>query len=63
MLSISGQNMAVLAAMFCFVQRALAVPVMVRSPVTLVLIWLYIIVAGAPPSALRAGVMATFVLA
>jgi len=55
--------MAVLAAMFCFVQRALAVPVMVRSPVTLVLIWLYIIVAGASPSALRAGVMATFVLA
>jgi len=31
--------------------------------VTLALIWLYIIVAGAPPSALRAGVVATFVLA
>jgi competence protein ComEC len=36
---------------------------MVRSPVTLALIWLYIIVAGAPPSALRAGVAATLVLA
>jgi competence protein ComEC len=31
--------------------------------VTLALIWLYILVAGAPPSAIRAGVVATFVLA
>jgi len=62
-LAISGQHVAVLAAMIYFVLRALAVPVMVRSPVTLALIWLYIVVAGAPPSALRAGVVATFVLA
>ncbi|MEJ7630983.1 MAG: ComEC family competence protein [Rubrobacteraceae bacterium] len=62
-LAISGQHVAVLAAMIYFLLRALAVPVMVRSPVTLALIWLYIIVAGAPPSALRAGVVATFVLA
>jgi predicted membrane metal-binding protein len=27
------------------------------------LIWLYILVAGAPPSAIRAGVVASFVLA
>ncbi|MDQ3568455.1 MAG: ComEC family competence protein [Actinomycetota bacterium] len=62
-LAISGQHVAVLAAMIYFLLRALAVPVMVRSPVTLALIWLYIIVAGAPPSALRAGVVATLVLA
>ena len=62
-LAISGQHVAVLAAMIYFLLRALAVPVMIRSPVTLGLIWLYIVVAGAPPSALRAGVIATFVLA
>ena len=27
------------------------------------MIWLYILIAGAPPSAIRAGVVATFVLA
>jgi len=30
---------------------------------TLALMWLYILVAGAPPSAIRAGVVATLVLA
>jgi competence protein ComEC len=36
-----------------------------RSPplTTLALIWLYILAAGAPPSAIRAGVVATLVLA
>jgi competence protein ComEC len=34
-----------------------------RILTTLALIWLYIVVAGAPPSAIRAGVVATFVLA
>jgi predicted membrane metal-binding protein len=29
----------------------------------LALIWLYILIAGAPPSAIRAGVVATLVLA
>ena len=62
-LAISGQHVAVLAAMIYFLLRALAVPVMIRSPMTLGLIWLYILIAGVPPSALRAGVVATFVLA
>jgi len=62
-LAISGQHVAVLAAMIYFVLRAFAVPLLVRSPVTLALIWLYILVAGAPPSAIRAGAVATFVLA
>jgi competence protein ComEC len=30
---------------------------------TIVLLWVYILIAGAPPSAIRAGVVATFVLA
>jgi hypothetical protein len=34
-----------------------------RILTTLALIWLYIVVAGATPSAIRAGVVATFVLA
>ena len=62
-LAISGQHVAVLAAVIYFAMRALAVPRGVRVGATLVLTWLYIAVAGAPPSAIRAGVVATFVLA
>jgi competence protein ComEC len=62
-LAISGQHVAVLAAVIYFAMRALALPTTFRICVTLVLMWLYILVAGAPPSAIRAGVVATFVLA
>jgi competence protein ComEC len=62
-LAISGQHVAVLAAMIYFVLRLFAVPAIFRNPTTLALMWLYIFVAGAPPSAIRAGVVATFVLA
>lgn len=62
-LAISGQHVAVLAAGIFFIMRSLAVPAMVRNPATLALVWLYIAIAGAPPSAIRAGVVATFVLA
>lgn len=61
-LAISGQHVALLAALIYFVLRGLTVPLVIRIPGTLVLIWLYILVAGAPPSAIRAGVVATFVL-
>lgn len=62
-LAISGQHVAILTALIYFVLRGFAVPLMVRNPATLALVWIYIIVAGAPPSAVRAGVVATFVLA
>ena len=62
MLAISGQHVAVLAAVIYFALRAFAVSIASRAIVTLVPIWLYILVAGAPPSAIRAGV-ATLVLA
>ena len=62
-LAISGQHVAVLAAIIYFVLRLFAVPAVFRNPTTLGLMWLYIFVAGAPPSAIRAGVVATFVLA
>jgi competence protein ComEC len=62
-LAISGQHVAILAAVIYFALRALAVPTKARVGATLVLIWLYILVAGAPPSAIRAGVVATSVLA
>ncbi len=52
-----------LVAVIYFALRALAVAMNVRIPITLALIWVYILVAGAPPSAIRAGVVATFVLA
>jgi competence protein ComEC len=53
----------VLAAVIYFLLRAFSVPATSRILLTLALIWLYILVAGAPPSAIRAGVVATFVLA
>ncbi|MGI9050519.1 MAG: ComEC/Rec2 family competence protein [Rubrobacteraceae bacterium] len=55
--------MAILAALVYFVLRRLAVPLVIRGTVTMLLIWLYILIAGAPPSAIRAGVVATLVLA
>jgi competence protein ComEC len=62
-LAISGQHVAILAALVYFVLRGFGVPFMMTNPATLGVIWLYILVAGAPPSAVRAGVVATFVLA
>ncbi|MCA1729665.1 MAG: ComEC/Rec2 family competence protein [Actinobacteria bacterium] len=62
-LAISGQHVAVLAAMIYVVLRLFAVPMLLRNSATLGLVWLYIFVAGAPPSAIRAGMVATFVLA
>jgi ComEC/Rec2-related protein len=61
-LAISGQHVAVLTTVIYFALRAFALPTTVRICATLILIWLYILVAGAPPSAIRAGVVATFVL-
>ncbi len=49
--------------MIYFVLGAFALPTTFRVSLTLGLIWLYILLAGAPPSAIRAGVVATFVLA
>jgi competence protein ComEC len=62
-LAISGQHVAVLAAVIYFCLRTFAVPAAPRILTTLALMWLYILLAGAPPSAIRAGVVATLVLA
>lgn len=62
-LAISGIHVAVLSAAVYFLLRALAVPLVVRNPATMSLVWLYVVVAGAPPSAVRAAVVATLVLA
>ena len=62
-LAISGQHVAILAAVIYFAIRTFAVPPSIRAGVTIGLTWLYILIAGAPPSAIRAGVVATFVLA
>lgn len=61
-LAISGQHVAVLTAAIYFLLRRFPLPTVFRNPTTLGLVWLYIFVAGAPPSAVRAGVVATFVL-
>ncbi len=61
-LAISGQHVAILAALIYFALRGFYVPLTACVPATLVLIWLYILIAGAPPSAIRAGLVATLVL-
>jgi competence protein ComEC len=62
-LAISSQHVAELTVMIYFCLRTFAVPAATRILTTLALMWLYILVAGAPPSAIRAGVVATLVLA
>ena len=62
-LAISGQHVVTLAAVIYFAIRYFAIPPTIRAGVTIGLVWLYILIAGAPPSAIRAGVVATFVLA
>ena len=55
LLAISGQHVAALAAMIYVVLRLFAVPMPFRKPAKLGLVWLYIFVPGAPPSATRRG--------
>jgi competence protein ComEC len=59
-LAISSQHVAVLAAVIYFLLRTFAIPAATRTPTMLALMWLYILLAGAPPSAIRAGVVSTF---
>ncbi|WP_119068205.1 ComEC/Rec2 family competence protein [Rubrobacter indicoceani] len=61
-LAISGQHVVVLAAGIFFAAKLLRVPRVPRIAGTVLLVWLYIVIAGAPPSAIRAGVVATLVL-
>jgi competence protein ComEC len=62
-LAISGQHVAILAVVIYFAIRIFAIPPTIRALLTMGLMWVYILIAGAPPSAIRAGVVATFVLA
>lgn len=61
-LAISGMHVGVLVAAIYFSLRMLAVPLVARNLATLGLLWTYVTVAGAPPSAVRAGVIASLVL-
>ena len=62
-LAISGQHVVILAGVIYFAIRIFAIPPAIRAGLTMGLLWVYILIAGAPPSAIRAGVVATFVLA
>ena len=62
-LAISGQHVVILAGVIYFALRLFAIPPTIRAGVTMGMLWVYILIAGAPPSAIRAGVVATFVLA
>jgi hypothetical protein len=54
-LAISGHHVAVLAAVIYFALRAFALAATVRICARLILIWHYILAAGAPPPTSRAG--------
>src|SRR5215204_4964634 len=62
-LAISGQHVVILVAVIYFSIRIFSMPPPIRALVTMGFMWVYILIAGAPPSAIRAGVVATFVLA
>jgi competence protein ComEC len=62
-LAISGQHVVIVAGVIYFLIRILAIAPTIRAGLTMGLVWLYILIAGSPPSAIRAGVVATFVLA
>jgi competence protein ComEC len=62
-LAISGQHVVILAAVIYFAICIFAIPPTIRAGVTMGLVWVYILIAGTPPSAIRAGIVATFVLA
>ncbi len=62
-LAISGQHVAILAAAIYFALRTIAIGPTYTIPATLVLIWVYILIAGTPASAIRTGVVATLMLA
>jgi competence protein ComEC len=62
-LAISGQHVVILAGVIYFAISIFAIPPAIRVGLTMGLLWVYILIAGAPPSAIRAGVVATFVLA
>jgi len=61
-IAISGQHVAVITAALYVLLRLIGLPLTARGPAALALVWLYIVVAGAPPSAVRAGVVSGFVL-
>ena len=62
-LAISGQHVVILAGVIYFAIRIFAIPPTIRAGVTMGLLWANILIAGAPPSAIRAGIVATFALA
>jgi competence protein ComEC len=62
-LAISGQHVVILAGVIYFAIRIFAIPPTIRAGLTMGSLWVYILIAGAPPSAIRAGVVATFMLA
>lgn len=47
-LAISGQHVVILAGVIYFALRLFAIPPTIRAGVTIGLIWLYILIAGAP---------------
>jgi competence protein ComEC len=56
-LAISGQHVVIVAAVIYFAIRIFSITPPIRQGLTMGLVWLYILIAGAPPSAIRAGVL------
>lgn len=58
--AISGLHVMIVARLFMFIVALFFVPLYLQGIVTLPLVWGYVLLVGAPPSAIRAAVMASF---
>ncbi len=61
-LAISGQYAAIRAAVFYFALRIIATGPSYTTPAPLLMMWLCVLIADAPPSAIHAGLVATLAL-
>jgi len=58
--AISGLHVMIVANVLMFVVALTFLPYRVQGPVALVPVWAYVLLIGSPPSAVRAGLMASF---
>ncbi|MBI3251026.1 MAG: ComEC/Rec2 family competence protein [Candidatus Andersenbacteria bacterium] len=61
-LSISGLHVSILVIVLAFVLESLPLGPWVRSSITIALLWMYILLIGAPPAAVRAALFCTCIL-
>jgi competence protein ComEC len=61
-MAVSGSNIGFLVIIFLWFFRRVFVPQKIAALITIIIIFIFTFITGAPPSAMRAAVMATFAL-